>query len=104
MTLYRLTPAATEDLFDVWAHVAQGDVPAADRIEQEIYDACRKLAHRPDLGHFRRDLTERPVRFFTVRRTYLIVFDPSAKPLQVLRILHGARDARAELAQQPDAN
>jgi len=70
---------------------------AAERIEQEIYDTCLKLAQPPDLGHFLRDLTERPVRFFAVRRTYLVVYDPAANPLAVLRILHGARDARAEL-------
>jgi antitoxin ParD1/3/4/toxin ParE1/3/4 len=50
------------------------------------------VADRPDLGHFRRDLTDKPLRFFPVRGTYLIVYDPASEPLAVLRVIHGARD------------
>ena len=55
------------------------------------------IGERPDLGHFRRDLTDKPVRFFAVRDTYLIVYDPASMPLEVIRVLHGARDVSAQL-------
>jgi plasmid stabilization system protein ParE len=89
---FRLTAQAKDDLFDIWIHIAPDSVEAADRLEAAIIDSCQRLAERPDIGHFRRDLTEKPVRFFPVRLTYLIVYNPASEPLQILRILHGARD------------
>lgn len=97
MRSYRLTPAAEDDLFAIWVYIAPDNLVAADRLEVDILNACEKLAERPDLGHFRRDLTDKPVRFFLVRDNYLIVYDPASEPLAVLRVLHGARDAVAEL-------
>ena len=97
MRSYRLTPAAEDDLFAIWVYIAPDNLVAADRLEVDILNACQKLAERPDLGHFRRDLTDKPVRFFLVRDNYLIVYDPASEPLTVLRVLHGARDATAEL-------
>ena len=66
-------------------------------MEADIFDACQRLAQKPNLGHFRRDLTDKPVRFFAVRGTYLVVYDPDTLPLEVLRVLHGARDVPTEL-------
>jgi len=98
MKSYRLTPAAEDDLFDIWSYIAPDNLESADRLELEILDTCQRLADRPDLGHFRRDLTDKPVRFFAVRGTYLIVYDPASEPLEVLRLLHGSRDVTAQLA------
>jgi len=81
----------------IWQHIAADNLTAADDLESEILDACQRLAERSDLGHFRRDLTDKPVRFFAVRRTYLIVYDAVSEPLAVLRVLHGARDVAADL-------
>lgn len=43
------------------------------------------------LGHTREDLTNKPVRFFTFKWHYLIVYKPS-KPIEVVRVLSGYRD------------
>lgn len=42
----------------------------------------------------RKDLTALPLRFWTLPRyrNYTIVYDPSSKPLQIIRVLHGARN------------
>jgi plasmid stabilization system protein ParE len=94
---YRLTPAADKDLLEIWIYIADDNPSAADDVENDILAACQRVADRPDLGHFRRDLTDRPLRFFAVRQKYLLVYDPATEPLQVVRILHGSRDANAEL-------
>ncbi|SRR6266404_64471 len=99
MKSYRLTQAAEDDLFQIWTFIAADNVPEADRLEVDLLNACERAANRPDIGHFRRDLTDKPVRFLLVRSTYLIVYDPATEPLQVIRVLHGARDAGAELEQ-----
>ena len=40
------------------------------------------------------------MRFFPVRGTYLIVYDPASErePLEVLRFLHGSRDVTSQLS------
>ena len=49
------------------------------------------LAANPGGGHWRRDLTDESVRFYSVY-SYLIVYRPQTKPLEVVAILHGGRD------------
>jgi plasmid stabilization system protein ParE len=63
---------------------------------QQITIAFRLLASHPEAGHFRRDLTSLPVKFWSVF-SYLIVYDPAAKPIAIVRVLHGRRDVQAIL-------
>lgn len=99
MKSYRLTPAAENDLFSIWSYIALRNEAAADDLESEILNACLRLSAKPDLGHFRRDLTQRNLRFFSVRSCCLIVYNSESDPLEIIRILHGARDAKSELAE-----
>jgi toxin ParE1/3/4 len=66
---------------------------------QEIRAAFRLLASRPEAGHLRQDLTPLPVKFWPVF-SYLIVYDPAARPLGIVRVLHGRRDVEAILDQR----
>jgi antitoxin ParD1/3/4 len=85
------SPEASLDLLEIWEYIAADNVDAADRLEQEIRNAVNLLAENPEIGHFRRDLTSKPVRFWPVR-SYLIIYDPATRPLEVVRILSGYRD------------
>ena len=58
--------------------------------------ALRLLASHPEAGHFRRDLTPLPVKFWSVFSD-LIVYDPAARPLAIVRVFDGRRDVRAIL-------
>ena len=58
----------------------------------------RKLVKSPNLGHRRFDLTDRDLLFFRVH-SYLIVYRPAMKPLNVVRVLHAARDVKSLLAE-----
>jgi plasmid stabilization system protein ParE len=58
---------------------------------QEITTAFRLLASRPEAGHSRRDLTPLPVKFWSVF-SYLIAYDPAARPIAIVRVLDGRRD------------
>lgn len=66
MSAYILAPLAKADIFDIWKYIAQASEPAADRVEQAIFDACAFLAEGPLRGHTRPDLTSRPLRFWTL--------------------------------------
>ena len=60
-------------------------------MESVIRDRFGYLAQYPGGGHWRRDLTDTEVRFFSVY-SYLIVYRPETKPLQIVAILHASRD------------
>ncbi len=45
----------------------------------------------PGMGHFREDLLDKRFRFWNVW-SYLIVYRWEAKPIEVIAIVHGARD------------
>ncbi len=99
MSKYQFTPQAADDLVEIWTFIAGDNPQAADRVEAAIFQACDLLADSPLAGRIRADLTSLPVRFWVVYpySNYLIVYDPERKPLQVIRILHGARDLPALL-------
>ena len=85
------SPEARRDLLAIWEFIAQSDLDAADRVEREIEQALVLLSNNPELGHVRRDLTSKPVRFWAIY-SYLIIYDPTARPLEVVRVLSGYRD------------
>lgn len=66
MSAYVLTPLEKADIFDLWAYIAENSEPAADRVEQAIYDACALLAQGRLRGHTRLDLRSRSLRFWTL--------------------------------------
>jgi antitoxin ParD1/3/4/toxin ParE1/3/4 len=99
MSGYRLTSRAETDLFAIWAYIARDSIDSADRVEHAIYSACAFLAENSLAGHRRSDLTNLPVLFWAVVKypRYVIVYNPTTRPLEIVRILHGARDVKGEL-------
>jgi len=57
------------------------------------------LAESPEAGHYRKDLTGEDVKFFP-GYSYLIVYRPSTKPLQISSILHRRRDVEQLLKER----
>ncbi len=94
MAAYRLTPDAFDDIDAIWSFISLDNPEAAYSVEEEIAAACAWLAEGPLRGHFRRDLTKLPVRFWTLPRypSYIIVYRPETRPLEIIRVLHGMRD------------
>jgi plasmid stabilization system protein ParE len=91
-------PEARQDVREIWAYIARDNIEAAARVRQEIRDACRRLAQYPYIGHPRDDLTSRKDVLFWPVYSYLILYRPDARPLEVLRVLHGKRDVTGLLA------
>jgi plasmid stabilization system protein ParE len=97
MNSFRLSPEAARDIEEIWDYIARDSVRAARRVRQELLEACRRLAQTPGIGHTRRDLTDKPVLFFLVY-SFLIIYNPATKPLEIVRVLHGAQDVPHLLA------
>lgn len=89
---YILAPEAARDLVQIWLYIRrQSSIQMADRVESVIRDKIVFLAGAPEAGHWRKDLTDEAVKFFPVY-SYLIVYRPKTKRLQVVSILHSHRD------------
>ncbi|MBZ0252628.1 MAG: type II toxin-antitoxin system RelE/ParE family toxin [Candidatus Methylomirabilis sp.] len=92
MTSYTLSPQAAAALREIWEHIAEDSLDAADRVLERFAEAFERLAERPHVGHYREDLTGgKTLKLWSVH-AYLIVYDPDTRPLEIGRIFHGSRD------------
>jgi plasmid stabilization system protein ParE len=97
---YVLSPEAREDVREIRDCLAvEGGRRLARYVLQEISEPFRLLASHPGAGHLRQDLTSLPVKLWSVF-SYLIVYDPAARPLAILRVLHVRRDVEAILSRE----
>lgn len=93
MSGYAFHPEAFADLEDIWEHIAEQNIDAADRVIDEIFSTLRTLASSPHIGYRRPELTTRPLRFMVVCE-YLIAYAPAETPLWVIAVIHGRRNPR----------
>ena len=94
---YVLAPEAALDLVQIWRYIKRESTEKiADRVEAAIRNKIVSLAKSSGIGHWRKDLTDEPVKFFPVY-SYLIVYRPDTKPLHVVAILQGRRDVQQVL-------
>jgi antitoxin ParD1/3/4/toxin ParE1/3/4 len=92
MSRYLLTETAEDELEEIVLFVAEESGKGrAEHVLGHFVDAFDNLASTPRIGHRKRSLTGDTLRWWPVFR-FLILYDPEAEPLLVLRILHGARD------------
>jgi len=97
---YRLSRPAKEDLWEIWGYLAEhASLDIADRVISELHEAMARLVERPESGHLRTDLTSEALRFWRVH-SYLVAYLPEARPLVVVRVLHGARDVKTLLEEE----
>jgi len=97
-----LSDQASEALEALWDYYyARGGTTLADRILAEIREAIDKIVEQPALGHFRRDLTDKPLRFYRVYGI-LLIYDPASSPLYIARVYHGSRDLKRRLREERD--
>lgn len=73
---------------------------SAERVAKQFQLALRRLSENPSLGHRREDLTTSGVLFYPVW-SWLVIYTPDTKPLEIVRVLHAARDVEAIFADQP---
>lgn len=91
MPRYVLSTEARNDLREIRHYIAQDSSDAARRVLAEIRTAVGSLAEMPEMGHLPEDLADEPLRFWPVH-SYLIIYRPDRRPLEVVRVLSGYRD------------
>ena len=90
MPLVLRTSQANLDLVEIALRMAKENPTAADRWLDRICEKCQILACTPDLGRKRYDLA--PNLRGSPVGNYIIFYRPTAEGIQVVRVLHGARD------------
>ncbi len=94
---YLLSEPAAHDLDLIKSYLVEhAGVSVARHVLREIRSAVQFLAANPGVGHLRDDLTDQPVKFWPVF-SYLVIYNPASRPLEMLRVLHASRDVAAIL-------
>jgi len=90
---FRLSGPASRDIDEIWDDVFERSLSleVADKVVAKIFEAFDLLGDHPQAGHMREDLTDKPLKFWSVYR-YLIVYNPNASPIEIVAVFHGARD------------
>ena len=86
-------PLAEADILEIWDYVADDSVTAADRWLDHLDAQLRVLAMQPMMGRARNELAP-GVRSFPFGR-YIVFYVPLDDGIDVVRVLHGARDIDA---------
>ena len=91
-----IRPQADRDIDEIAEHIFETDPAAALRFLDNVYETMKKLASMPSLGspceftsRAFANLRTWPVRKF---KKHIIFFQPLDDGVEVIRVLHGARD------------
>lgn len=97
MNAYILAPAAQRDVEQIADFIAEDSVDAALRFLDKVETTFGKLAEAPEMGSRREEFAPgKDLRFWPLY-TYLIVYRPSATPLEIARVVSGFRDLTSVL-------
>jgi len=83
-------PRAETDLVEIWQFIGRDDPRAADRQLDRIEAQCQLLASNPRLGRLRPEIAQ-DARAWVVGR-YLILYRAVDDGVEIVRVVHGARD------------
>jgi plasmid stabilization system protein ParE len=93
-----IASSARTDLAEIAAYLTEHAGAVISRsFVNELYRVFAVLALLPSMGSRRPELSDKPVRFWP-HHPYLIVYAADERPVQILRVLHGARDVSGMLA------
>ena len=84
------SPASRRDLLQILDYIAQDNPQAATRFVDQIEQKCHSLAESPDMGFPRNELLPQ-LRVWPVGN-YLVFYRPADDGIEVVRVVHGARD------------
>ena len=99
MKRFVLSPAAAADIEQIEAFLDEHAPHATDAVLARLRDAMRRVASMPGVGHLRQDLADEPLRLLPVW-SYLVI-DRTTTPVEIVRVVHGARDVGKALRRRP---
>lgn len=102
MSRYRISPAARSDLKDIsrFITVERRSPQGATRLRERFLGAFQALANNPYIGQTCPEFGDE-LRIFPVG-SYVILYVPRANGIDVVQVIHGARDLPAIIRRQPN--
>jgi toxin ParE1/3/4 len=99
MAIYQLSPAARNDLADIWLYLSENVTDQqADSFIDDFGEKCHQITLHPLLGRARDEL--RPGLRSLPLHPYLIFYNvPSANLLVIRRVLHQRQDIDSSLGE-----
>lgn len=85
-----ISPLAEDDLDSIWNYLAEYDAENAARFSLELLQSFWMLAQNPMAGTNRSNIRNN-LRMFP-KNDYCIFYYPDPNGVQIMRILHSARD------------
>lgn len=92
-----ITEKAYKDIETIADYIAQDNKIAAKKIAAAFHKTFSVLCEHPNLGKLRTDLTRLDVRFYVVKKNYLIVYRITGSAVRILRVLTTYQDICALL-------
>lgn len=97
----QITPAAEDDLINLWVYIARDNREAADRVYQAAEQTFSTLASMPSIGTLYPPKRARleGIRFFPIKqfRNYIIYYRATTDGIEIIRILHAHMDRHKRL-------
>ncbi len=91
-------PRAELDLLDIWGYIADDSLDRADEFLDRLEGKLQALARNPGLGR-RRDELLPGLQSFPLGN-YVVFYQVIENGIDVIRILHGARDVEDVFRQE----
>jgi toxin ParE1/3/4 len=87
-------PAFFRDVDHHAAYIARDNPDAAHRFIEAAERTCALLLSNPEIGHQEGFRRRRGIRSWPIRgfENYLIFYQVNSESVEILRLLHGARD------------
>ena len=88
-----VTKQAKQDLIEIWVYVADNNPTAADKLLDTLNKKIGMLSDHPLLGPARPDIA--PDLRYLISGNYLILYRVHRDSVEIVRVLHGARNLSA---------
>lgn len=84
--------SAERDMYSIVDYIAKDNKKVASQLLKEFYKAFNLFCVHPKVGFERKDFTYRNVRFYIVKKNYLIVYTICENSVHILRVLSAYQD------------
>lgn len=93
-----ITSKAYNDIEIITDYIAQDNKNAANKLAKLFYETFQVLCLHPNIGNYRKDFTYMDVKFYVLKKHYLIVYRIiDNTKLRVLRVLTAYQDICSQL-------
>jgi len=92
MSSIRVTPAAENDLVNIWLYISEDNPLAADRLFEAVQSTFENLSEKPKIGTVfeSKRIKLKGIRFFPIGKyhKYIVYYKEIDKGIEIIRVLH----------------